>query len=370
MSRNVSPANRIATLDWLRLIAALAVVAFHYLFRGAAAGGFLQEGYPQAAGIAIYGYLGVHLFFLISGYVIAWSAEGRGWLDFAVARFVRLYPGFFVCMTISFAMMFAIQPEWGSVTVRQYVANLFMFAPALGEGFVDGVYWSIVLELIFYGWVTLALMSGAFQTLRLELVAGWLVLSAVNEFSIGSHAMRFLFLTEYGPLFASGILIHHIQTRGRSAEALVLLAASLTLSTSLMTIGKGWMQVHYGTSVPMIGLVAANLAMHALLVGAILLREKVSATRLSLAVGGLTYPLYLLHQNIGYAAIDAFAPLAGKWLAAGLVTAAMLGLSWFIWRWIETPMQRSLMRVAGPALSRLTVSITSITRNIAHAKPA
>lgn len=367
MSRNVSPTDRIATLDWLRLVAALAVVAFHYLFRGAAAGGFLEEGYPQAAGGAIYGYLGVHLFFLISGYVIAWSAEGRNWLDFAVARFVRLYPGFLVCMTVTFVVMLAVQPEWGSVTVRQYVANLFMFAPALGEGFVDGVYWSIVLELIFYGWVTVALMSGAFQTLRLELVAGWLVLSAVNEFSIGSEAVRLLFVTEYGPLFASGILIHHIQTRGRSAEALVLLAASLMLSTSLMVVGKSWMQAHYGTSVPMIGLAAANLLMHGLLVAAILLRTKVSPTRLSLAVGGLTYPLYLLHQNIGYVSIDALSPLVGKWLAAVLVATAMLTLSWLIWRWAETPMRRSLMRLVAPALPWLR---QRTAKNIVPAKPA
>jgi peptidoglycan/LPS O-acetylase OafA/YrhL len=349
----MSPADRIATLDWLRLFAALAVVAFHYLFRGEAGGGFLDVGYPQAAGIAIYGYLGVHLFFLISGYIIAWSAEGRGWLDFALARFVRLYPGFLVCMTLTFVVLLSVQPEWGNVTLRQYVANLFMFAPTLGEDFVDGVYWSIVLELIFYGWVTVALMSGAFQTLRLELVAAWLVLSAVNEFSIGSEAMRLLFVTEYGPLFASGILIHHIQTRGRSAESLVLLAASFTLSTSLMAIGKGWMQAHYGTSVPMIGLAAANLGMHGLLVGAVLWRARVIPTRISLALGGLTYPLYLLHQNIGYVVIDATAPVLGRWSAAALVAAAMLALSSLIWRWIETPLRHRLMRAIKPVLGHL-----------------
>ena len=215
MSQNAPHPDRIATLDWLRLVAALAVVAFHYLFRGAAADGYLDTGYPQAAGYAIYGYLGVNLFFLISGYVITWSAEGRGWLDFAVARFVRLYPGFVVCMSISFVVLFVADPAWGTVSVRQYAANLLMFSPALDEPFVDGAYWSIFFELIFYGWVTVAILTGAFQTMRLELVAGWLFLCAVNEFVICSGALRLLFLTEYGPLFASGILVHHIRTRGR-----------------------------------------------------------------------------------------------------------------------------------------------------------
>ena len=82
--------SHLATLDLLRLVAALSVVLFHYFFRGAADGIHLAEGYPEVAGYALYGYLGVNLFFLISGFVIAWSAEGRAWEQFALARFVRL----------------------------------------------------------------------------------------------------------------------------------------------------------------------------------------------------------------------------------------------------------------------------------------
>lgn len=353
MSQNAPHPDRIATLDWLRLVAALAVVGFHYLFRGAAADGYLDQATPQAAGVAIYGYLGVNLFFLISGYVIAWSAEGRGWLDFAIARFTRLYPGFVVCMTVSFAVLLAADPSWGQVSLRQYAANLLMFSPALGEPFVDGVYWSIVLELVFYFWVTVALLTGVFQRLRLELVAGWLVLSAVNEFVIGSGALRFLFLTEYGPLFASGILLHHIRTHGRSGEALVLLAASLLLSTSLMDVARGWMQGHYGVAVPLIELTLANLAMHGLLAGAVFLRVGVPSTRLSLAVGGLTYPLYLLHQNIGYLAINRIAPATGAWQASLLVAAGMVALAWVIWRFVELPLRRRLTDVLRRATRRL-----------------
>ncbi len=103
----------------------------------------------------------------------------------------------------------------------------------------------------------------------------------------------------------------------------------------------------------MAGLVVASLAMHGMLIAAVLLRAKVSPTRLSLALGGLTYPLYLLHQHIGYVAINTTAPVFGRWLAAALVAAAMLALSWLIWRWIETPLRHRLMRILKPVLSRL-----------------
>lgn len=352
MSQNAPHSDRIATLDYLRLLAALAVVAFHYLFRGAAGGGFLAAGYPEAAPFAIYGYLGVNLFFLISGYVIAWSAEGRDWRDFAVARFVRLYPGFLICMTISFAVLAVVRPPWAAVSVTQYAANLLMFAPALKQPFVDGVYWSIILELVFYGWVALALISGIFQRLKLELVAGWLILSALNEYAFGSGLLRLVFVTEFAPLFAAGILLHHIQTHGRSAEAMVLLAASFVLSTSLMGVGQAWMLEHYGRAISTAHLALANVAIFALVIAAIALRRVVPASRTALALGGLTYPLYLLHQNIGYAAIDFAAPHIGRWPAAILVAALMLVLSFSVWLWLETPARRALSSLLKRLLRR------------------
>lgn len=353
MSQNAPSTDRIASLDWLRLVAALSVVGFHYLFRGAAADGYLATGYPEAAPYALYGYLGVNLFFLISGFVIAWSAEGRSWSDFALARFARLYPAFLVCMSMTFLVLWFTMPQWGPVTARQFAANLMMFSPALGEEFVDGVYWSIILELIFYGWVTLALMLGMFDRFRLELVAAWLLLCAVNEYVLGSGAIRLLFITEYGPLFAAGILVQTIRARGPSAEAYVLLAAAFVLSTSMMGLAKEWMQAHYGVSVPLGALPLANLALFALLIGAVRAGTWFRQSRFAFAVGGLTYPLYLLHQNVGYVAIDHLVPVVGRWAAVGIVTVAMILVAWAVWRFVEPPIRRLIVRTGKPLVARL-----------------
>jgi peptidoglycan/LPS O-acetylase OafA/YrhL len=349
--------GHLAAVDLLRLLAAVSVVAFHFLFRGAAGDGYLAVGYPEAAPIALYGYLGVNLFFLISGFVIAWSAEGRRWDEFALARFIRLYPGFVIGMSLTFVVMLLWPHRAFPVSFGQYAANLTMFSPALGQPFMDGVYWSIVLELVFYGWMTLALASGGFRRCKLELIAGWLVVSLLNETLIGSGALRMLLITEFAPYFAAGMLVRHMQVHGRSGEALMLFAAAFALSCYTMQVTRDWMVAHYGIGLGMTELIAANAAIHGLLVGAVILGPRLRLGGWTIAAGGLTYPLYLVHQHVGYTAIDRLEPLLGRWPAAVLVAGVLAAVSWGIWRLLEIPAQWRLRAALAEPLADLRTNL-------------
>lgn len=346
---------RLASLDFLRLIAALSVVAFHYFFRGAAGGAPLMPvANPFLAPYAIYGYLGVNLFFLISGYVIAWSAEGRPAVEFGIARLVRIYPGFVICMTISFVVLWLAESPALPVTLSQYFANLTIFAPALGQPFVDGVYWSIVLELVFYGWVALAVMTGIFKSWRLEFVAAMLIISAINEGFIGSSALRMLFVTEFTPLFAMGMIAQIIHSRGVSPDAVTLAFAAFVLSFANVTITRDWMAAHYGVALSNDALFVANSVVVGLFLAALAVGASLRSSTATLAIGGLTYPLYLLHQNIGYVTIPYLEPALGS-AGSVLVTMAMITLiSWLVWRLFERPAQ--------PALKRLLNRIATMAR--------
>lgn len=343
MAAEQNRTEHLATLDVLRIIAALAVLAFHYVFRGPT--GTITPDYMDniAPNIAIYGYLGVNLFFVISGFVIAWSAQGRNWSDFAIARAARLYPGFIVCMTATFAVLLFTADARFPVSFAQYGANLFMFAPAIGQPFVDGVYWSIILELMFYGWVAVALMLGVFDRWRLEIIAGWLALCVFNQFWLHNGALRMVGITEFGALFCAGMLFQYIDQNGRSREALGLLAAAFLISTACMADMRVWMLEHYGVAAPMYGLVIANTMIFAFVAAALHWRNAVRASTLIVALGGMTYPLYLLHQNIGYLAIEQLTPYTGKMSAIAATTFLMIAASLTVWGYIE-PLGRRFVR--------------------------
>ena len=126
-------ANRVEALDILRLVAVVGVVIFHFGFNGPPANGKPLVAFPEWATVAKYGYLGVQLFFVISGFVIAYSAVGRTARAFAIARIARIYPAFLFCMTVTFLVTLTFGQPYFQVSLTQWAANIFIAAPALKQ---------------------------------------------------------------------------------------------------------------------------------------------------------------------------------------------------------------------------------------------
>lgn len=72
----------------------------------------------------------------------------------------------------------------------------------------------------------------------------------------------------------------------------------------------------------------------------------------ALALGSLTYPLYLLHQHIGYAVFARFGSTANRWVILVALLAALLALAFAIGRWIEPPCRRWILARARALLAR------------------
>ena len=346
----IAPTERLGGLDLLRLLAALLIVAFHYCYAGSTRG-LATSAYPEISGLAKYSFVGVDLFFVISGFVIAASADGRSWRQFAAARFVRLYPAHVVCMTFTAVVLAATAGPGAGPSILQWLANMTMLAPAFGQSFMDGAYWSIVLEIVFYGWVGLLLALGLYQRWLLTIIAVWLAVSFLNEAVLHLRPLRIFLATEYAGLFASGMLIHRIRSGDRSLIVLALLGFAVALGALHAFESQRVFARIYSDTLDLGVLWGLHVSIYAVFLGALWLSRRLHAAPWVIVLGGLTYPLYLVHQNVGYLWIDALAPIVGRWMALGVVVIAMLTFAHVVFRIVEPEGRRLVQSALRPRMA-------------------
>lgn len=346
--------KRLELLDYGRFVAAVCVMGYHYLFNGVQNGKITTlthvDGLVDAAK---YGYLGVEFFFVISGYVIFFSAQGRSAAKFAVSRAVRLYPAFW-CAMLTTAL---VASSWGggdmAVSASQVVANVTMFPELVGYGFVDGVYWTLQLELSFYAAVLVVLLVGlqrSLATIALAWPAAMLIAKALG-------AGQLPYLGGYYAYFAAGMLFALIK-RGRHPFAWAGLAACLYLCIDFST-GRSLAFVEkkgVDYSLPVIAtLIALQFAFFLVLNTRRGSDLQLPASRLA---GGLTYPIYLLHAHIGYMALSRFGSDEHKIVSYLAVAAAVFALAYAIHVVVEqrlAPVWKRLFEVClGRPLELLT----------------
>jgi peptidoglycan/LPS O-acetylase OafA/YrhL len=344
--------DRVYEVDLLRFVAAAAVVVFHYAFRGAAADGLSPLSYPPLMPAAQYGYLGVELFFMISGFVILMSAADGSLRRFFVSRVVRLYPAFWACCTLTALALWigghpALHVGW-----RQYLLNLTMLGDFIGTPRVDGVYWSLFVEIRFYLWVALILALGWLPRLGLLLWV-WLGVTTLQRFVHTGPLWTWL-IAEYAPFFIGGAACYLMRRDGPRPSTLALFALSLPLALVQSLQQLKLNSAHYpGGSFSAVWVVGGVLLIYLLMLGVAFRRLGWLASPRFVALGALTYPLYLLHQNIGYVLFRDTQGWASPHLLFWGIFALMVGASWAVHRGVERPLAPRIKAALNRLLDRL-----------------
>jgi peptidoglycan/LPS O-acetylase OafA/YrhL len=154
MNQTNSQQARVEVVDALRGIAALLVVWMHTseVFNTL----YVANGNPatwvyRVAHWSEFGLFGVAIFFAISGYLIPSSIHGervRGLKTFAIRRFFRLYPAFWLSIPFGVVTSWTI---WGRhISAKDIALNFTMLTGALSIQPAQGLYWTLELELLFY----------------------------------------------------------------------------------------------------------------------------------------------------------------------------------------------------------------------------
>lgn len=281
-------ANRLTELDGLRGIAAVSVVVYHYFTR-----------YDQLFGhnfnvhkLFALGQYGVHLFFIVSGFVIYWTISRVDKpLEFLWSRFSRLYPPFWVAVILTFVTTSIFSLPDRDVDSATFILNLLMFHEYLGAKHVDGVYWTLTIELAFYFWITILLIFGKVKDLEKILILWLLAATLINfcKFDLYiDQRLTKLLMVKYVGLFAAGICFYKYKFKRHSIYTHAVFILSIT---SLYFTHPYKAAVLICVFYLVFGIVLMNCA-------------KFLKSRALVYFGTISYSLYLVHQNIGYVIIN------------------------------------------------------------------
>jgi peptidoglycan/LPS O-acetylase OafA/YrhL len=342
---DASRPSRLAALDGLRLLAALAVAVYHFTV-GWRIDGVHEPAYllPTASHLAVYGFLGVELFFLISGFVICMSSWGRGLGDFFTSRVSRLYPAYWACVLISAAVALTVplsgglpiegRPKWDDILV-----NLTMLQQPMGVPSVEAVYWTLFVELCFYLLFAVVVHFGVTYRRVVLFCAVWMTVAVLAP-TLQSPLVSIVAQPDYAPYFIAGIAMYLIR-RFRPTALLVAIVGFAWL-VAMQRVGERLQHLNPGFEVPTWpGQVFVTLAFLAVLAVALGWTDRITWRWLTVA-GVLTYPFYLLHQRIGYVLMRTAYTLTDLpvWSLVLGAVVALLGLAWVVHRYVERPLTR------------------------------
>jgi peptidoglycan/LPS O-acetylase OafA/YrhL len=316
--------SRIEVIEPLRGVAAIAVAWFHFTNGGA----LLKDGWLKSSGA--YGWVGVEVFFVISGFVIPYSMYLGGFKfpqdvgAFLLKRVIRLDPPYLIGIGLSLGLWYvsaalpgfqgvAPHPTWAQVIAHFGYMNAF-----LGYDWLSPVFWTLAIEFQFYllAAFIFPIVSHRFVLVRVIAIvclscAGYLV----KDRSLVFH---------FGSLFALGILTFQFYA-GLLSWSVYLLLAVMVSYTTITILGA------------MITAITVTTACAIAFI-------RVKRYPFLAFLGAISYSVYLVHVPIGGRVVNFGARYNFSIPIRMLFLAAALGVTLFaacvMYRLVEKPARR------------------------------
>ena len=356
-------------IDGLRTIAVMAVV-LHHLWPGLLPGGFI----------------GVDVFFVISGYLITSQIQREIKLgEFSLKQFYkrrinRIVPALLtvVCISVLVGLLVLSPTDLNRMLASAVLAlvgfsNIYFwreygnyFASDTAEAILLHT-WSLGVEEQYYAvWPLLLILLSRLPS-RAAIAAVWVLIAGSTVGSqyastLFASASYYLLPTRFFELTIGSVLALHVASRDTKPPAVTALAA-MGSGLVLIAIALGWLDKT--STFPGFNALLPTLGAVALIYGGAHHANRLLSARPMVAIGRISYSLYLWHWPL--IAYFNYIDQAISQATGGLILAAALLLSWLTWKYIEVPMRLSgagkpfasilLARLLAPGLVLLAATV-------------
>ena len=308
--------QRFLALDTLRGVAILMVVIGHFLPERLVFGDVAHHVNSLGRG-------GVILFFLLSGYLIFRNVERQDTATFLSRRMFKIFPAYSVNVALIFALGY-FNSDHANWNLKLLLANLFMVQDVFGQDLLNGVYWTLLIEIKFYIFIAL-------QYLLLRdrgTVAVMVSLIAINSVIWWTRGYASMLLTFF-PTFYIGIQVYRAERSNWDRIGVLRLSGSVALvAFSLLMFDQHY---PYWSAAYLIGEAAAL---------SLFLRSNIWTGTLNF-FGRISYSDYLYHASLGlllFALIGTATNWVGNLAAVALAIVATTAVAYISFRYIEVPM--------------------------------
>lgn len=323
---------------------------------------------PGAAVLGL-GHYGVAFFFVLSGFVLTWSAKPTTTMPtFWWRRFARIYPASFVALLLAIPVFYSFDPDPAQWWVKPVVPAILLLSVVLLQGWSrdpvvlfsgNPAAWTLTCEAFFYALhpfinkvlrpfrlrgsliaagIVVAIMFGY----RLAVMAwpgGWLAmlplpLSRLTEFVLGmclASAMLAGWRVRIKPLYCYLVGGAFVVWIGYSAARDVV----DPLTRFFLSSSNEWIVILCAVTI-------AAVARRDIIGGSSLLRSKVVVM-----LGDWSYAFYLVHATVLYAVLSIAGRQPAGWSALGwtvLLLAISLAVAGALHIFVERPAERWLRR--------------------------
>lgn len=292
--------KRLYSLDVFRFFAAFSVVFFHYCFLGVVEGYYSSSVFNQ---VFFWGYFGVDIFFILSGFVILISTEKKkNGLSFFLSRLKRIYPILILCSLVTIITGLILGGDLKPMLPKLFNSLSFMGDFWNGE-LLTAVHWTLMVEMRFYVLVAIVMQTKLWKKHKYKIMLSWILLAIANKYMINSSLLDKIFELQYSFHFVAGIIIYlFFIKKEKSYEMLPIFSLSIAMIFSRMA---GYLSFIKDYKYSEIVFTNFDVLFFIILILAILTYithtdKYLISKKFTTTLGAISYPVFLLHGDLGF----------------------------------------------------------------------